>query len=179
MKEYKPIFISLIRFFCVYLVLIGVYYLYLNYYQNRLHTCDPYTETVARQSSSLLNLLGFSSEIYHYDQESFIRLFISKKLVSIINEGCNSLSVMILYVSFIAAFASTWKKTTLFLFFTLLLIHFSNIIRIVFINYVFYRYPEYGKDFHDYIFPAIIYGLIIVLWIAWVKYFLLEKKRKS
>lgn len=177
MKEYKPIITCLVKFFSIYLVLIGFYYLYLNYYQNKLLTCDPFTEIVARQSSSLLNVFGFSSEVSHHNQENHILFFINKKYVSFVNEGCNALSVMILYLSFIIAFASTWKKTFLYLLFTLPIIHFFNITRIAFINYVFYYHPEYGKDAHDYIFPTIIYGLIIILWITWIKYFIFKKEK--
>jgi exosortase family protein XrtF len=176
MKEYKSIIISLIRFFFVYLVLTGLYYLYLDHYQNNLQTCDPFTELVAKQSSAFLNRLGFSSEVSQYDKENYMRFSINKEYISITNEGCNALSVMIMYISFIIAFASTRKKTAFFLIFTLILIHFFNIIRVAFINYILYYYPKYGEDIHDYVFPAVIYGLVIVLWIIWIKYFVLKKK---
>jgi len=37
-------------------------------------------------------------------------------------------------------------------------------------------YPEYGKMFHDFIFPAIIYGSVVVLWLIWIKFFALKNE---
>ncbi|WP_295842958.1 exosortase family protein XrtF [uncultured Apibacter sp.] len=176
MKEYKPIFISLVKFFSVYLFLTILYYWYLSYYQNKLHTCDDYTYMVAKQSSSLLNWVGISSQALHMDNENYMRFFINNKSISIVNEGCNALSVIILYISFIIAFANSIKKTCVYLLITILIIYLINILRISFINYVFSYYPEYGEASHDYLFPAIIYGLIIVLWIIWIKFFVFKKK---
>ncbi|MGM5630507.1 exosortase family protein XrtF [Apibacter raozihei] len=178
MKEYKPIILSLIKFFAVYIVLIAIYYLYLNYYQDILKTCDPFTEVVAKQSSLLLNLVGFPSETHHFNQENYMHFSINNKYISGVNEGCNAISVIILFLSFVIAFSSGKIKTLLYILVTLPIIHFANIIRIAFINYVFYYYPQYGKDVHDYIFPAIIYGLIIILWIIWIKYFVFVKNEK-
>lgn len=177
MKEYRPIFISLLKFFSVYLVLTALYYSYLTYYQNTLKTCDEYTYIVAKHSSCLLNWIGIFSQAKHIDQENYMRFYVNNNFVSIVNEGCNTLSVIILYISFIIAFANSLKKTCIYLIITILLIYFINLIRISFINYIFYYYPEYGKFIHDYLFPAVIYGLVIILWIVWIKYFLFKKNQ--
>lgn len=176
MKEYRPIFISLLKFFSVYLILTALYYWYLTYYQNDLATCDIYTFNVAKQSSCLLQWIGITSKAIHIDHENFMRFYINNKFVSIVNEGCNALSVIILYVSFIIAFAYSFKKTCIYLVITILFIYLINIVRISFVNYIFYYYPQYGKFSHDYLFPSIIYGLIIILWIVWIKYFIFKKK---
>jgi hypothetical protein len=36
---------------------------------------------------------------------------------------------------------------------------------------MYYRFPEYQKVLHDLIFPAVIYGLVFVLWITWVTFY--------
>src|SRR5690625_7148659 len=51
-----------------------------------------------------------------------------------------------------------------------------NVLRIALLNYIFVYLPDYGKIAHDYLFPAIIYGTIVVLWIIWVRFFALKIK---
>ncbi|PQL95752.1 exosortase family protein XrtF [Apibacter adventoris] len=179
MKEYKPILICLLKFFSVYFILISLYNLYLNHYQIQLHTCDPFTKIVAQQSSYLLKIIKINSSTLHINQDNYMLFFINKKLVSIVNEGCNALSIMILYLAFIISFASTWKKTVIYILVTLIILHISNIIRIAFINYSAYFYPMYRNELHDYIFPAIIYGLVILLWIIWINFFVLKSAKNE
>ncbi|WP_435524815.1 hypothetical protein [Chryseobacterium indoltheticum] len=38
-----------------------------------------------------------------------------------------------------------------------------NVLRISGLNIVYSDYPQYGKMSHDYVFPAIIYGSVVVL----------------
>jgi len=39
-----------------------------------------------------------------------------------------------------------------------------------------YEYPQYASLMHEIIFPLIIYGTVIILWISWVRvYANLEK----
>lgn len=178
MKEYKPIIISLLKFFSVYFILTVLYNLYLNHYQKQLLTCDPFTKMVAQESSCLLKVIGVDSLVLHNNQDNYMLFFINRKLISIVNEGCNALSVMILYTSFILSFASTWKKTGIYIFSTLVILHISNIIRIAFINYCGCFYPAYRHELHDYVFPAIIYGLVILLWVIWIKYFAFKSTKK-
>ncbi|TWP29092.1 exosortase family protein XrtF [Apibacter muscae] len=175
MKEYKSILIVLVKFFCVYLVLIGLYYLYLNFYQNKLQTCDPYTEIVAKQSATLLNFVSVNSMAIHINHNNFMFFAIDSKISSIVNEGCNALSVIILYIAFIIAFANTWRNTTIFLLSSVLIIYITNLIRIAFLNYIFHTFPSYSNLAHDYIFPVIIYGIIIFFWMVWIKFFVLNK----
>jgi exosortase family protein XrtF len=69
-------------------------------------------------------------------------------------EGCNAVSVMILFV-FVFAFYK--GKKLVFVILGLILLYIMNVLRIVGLN-IDSDYKEYGKTFHDYIFPAVIYG---------------------
>ncbi|MDR3272290.1 MAG: exosortase family protein XrtF [Flavobacteriaceae bacterium] len=176
MREYKPIIIMLIKFFAVYLILVFLYDLYLSYYQETLQTCDPYTTHVATQTAKILRWIGFDSEAVHYLQRNYMTILIDGKRISIVNEGCNALSVNILFVAFIIAFSVGFKRTFLFTLAGLIVLYIANLVRIVFINYIFYEHRHYGKTVHDYIFPAIIWGMVVVLWLVWIKFFALKRK---
>lgn len=88
-------------------------------------------------------------------------------------EGCNAVSVIILFIAFIFAFYRGFN-TFIFVFAGVIFLYIINILRIVGINVVLLEYPSYGKAAHDYIFPAIIYGSVVLLWIIWIKFFVLK-----
>ena len=68
------------------------------------------------------------------------------------------ISIRILFISFIVAFANKFKITALYILFGSLFIYGVNISRIAFIAIALYKYPKYQDILHDYIFPGIIYG---------------------
>jgi exosortase family protein XrtF len=76
---------------------------------------------------------------------------------------------MILFVSFIVAFAQKFKKTLLYMLGGLALIYATNIIRIVLLSIALYQYPESSDFLHDIVFPGIIYGMVFLLWLFWVR----------
>src|SRR5690554_7241579 len=84
-------------------------------------------------------------------------------------EGCNAASVIILFVSFIISFAERFKKTFIFLLAGAVLIYVVNIIRIALLAIALYEFPDYQEVLHSVIFPAVIYGMVFILWIVWVR----------
>ena len=107
--------------------------------------------------------------------ENYLQLgklyFLNGDYVSRIIEGCSSVSIIILFLSFIIAFSGSLKSTVLFGLFGSLLIYVVNILRIIAISILFIKFPEYQTILHDLVFPSIIYGLTFMLWVTWVKYF--------
>ena len=173
MQSNKTVIIFLIKFFGVYVLLFLMYSLYLNKYQKNtdFYACSPITEKVAEQTSYLLNVLGYNSKIEQHQEEVSIKLYIHNKIVARIIEGCNSASIIILFISFIVAFSSNFKDTALYILFGSLVIYFVNIVRIVIIAIALYKYPHYEKILHDVFFPTVIYGTTFLLWIFWVRTF--------
>src|SRR5690606_22304089 len=94
--------------------------------------------------------------------------------VSRMVEGCNAVSVMILFLSFIFAFYKG-AKTFVFVGLALVALHIMNVLRIVGLNILLVEMPQYSKIGHDYLFPAIIYGSVVVLWLIWIKLFALKE----
>ena len=89
-------------------------------------------------------------------------------------EGCNAVSIMIIFLAFIFTFYKG-AKTFWFALGGLIFIYIVNVFRIAIINVVVLEYPDYQKISHDYLFPAIIYGAVVLLWIIWIKFFVLKK----
>ena len=179
MKEFKPLILFLARFLGTYIVLSLLYKLYLDQYLP-FNNPDPITKFTSDTSAYFLNLFGHVSYSNISITRPWMRLVLDGQVASIVNEGCNAISVVIIFVSFIIAFYTNLKHTLLFILGGLITLFVMNISRIIMLNYIFrYHYEEYGKIAHDYLFPAIIYGTIVILWIIWVRFFVIKQTKKN
>jgi exosortase family protein XrtF len=169
----KAIIVFLVKFFATYFILFGAYSLYLNKTQQKgdFFSCSPITRTVATHVSKVSRMLGYDAKIEQHTAELSIKFILDGQYVSRIIEGCNSISIIILFLSFIVAFSGALKYTLIFGIFGGLLIYVVNVLRIIAISILHMRFPEYETILHDLLFPSIIYGLTFMLWITWVKYF--------
>ncbi|MEX1381949.1 exosortase family protein XrtF [Lutibacter sp.] len=173
MQNNKTVIIFLAKFFGTYMLLFLLYSSYLSKNQTTaaFFACTPITKTVAEQSQYLLNLVGFDAKIEQHASELSIKLFINSMYVARVVEGCNAVSIIILFIAFIVAFASGFKKTALYILFGSLIIYIINIVRIAIIALAIYKYPAYENVLHAIIFPSIIYGITFLLWFIWIQKF--------
>lgn len=167
-KDLKNTLFPLLKFISIYLILIGLYQFYLNIYKDK--ELDIFSQKVAQQSIWLSSQLGFSSHLVPQPELQIAWFYINNTYVSYFNEGCNAVSVIILFIAFIFAFYQGFK-TFIFTFISVIGLHILNVIRVTLLNIIYLKFPEYSKIGHDYLFPAIIYGAVVVLWIFWIKFF--------
>lgn len=167
LQKNRAFFIFLAKFVLSYMVLSCLYWLYLNQYDIAKHETDSMTYLVAKQCRDVVNFIGSTATIIPDKSEGY-RFMLNGKWVVRVVEGCNAISVMILFTAFIVAFSTTFKRTALYILIGLIIIHILNIVRIVLICYGVYYYREYVTLMHDIIFPLFIYGVVFVLWVAWV-----------
>ena len=173
MKNRKIIINFLIRFFVTYFLLLGVYSFYLKQTQQKgdIFSCDPLTEKVAYQTQQLGNLLGFNTSIVQHESELSMKFFAGEVYAARIVEGCNSVSIIILFLTFIIAFKGSLKATIIFGLVGGAVIYVVNIFRVLFLSLLMYKYPEYKYLLHSLLFPGVIYGTTFILWIIWVNKF--------
>lgn len=175
-KETKPILYFVGRFFLVYIALTALYSWYLQPYLYERKFADPVTVWMTGAAVDVMNFLGYDAFQMQKSGETFRRFILEGRYSSMVNEGCNAVSVMIIFVSFIIAFARDFKKTTVFILSGILILIISNIIRIAWLTWIFRYHEEYTKIAHDFLFPGIIYGTVVALWLIWVKYFAFSDK---
>lgn len=173
LKDFKPVLGILLRFIIIYLVLLFAYQFYLTSFKEQ--GLDPFSRMVAKQVMFLQNTMGFPSALYDDVPKQQVWFHVKSQFVTRMVEGCNAISVMILFLSFIFAFYKG-VKTFVFVVVGLILLHIMNVSRISGLNIVYSEYPQYGKMSHDYVFPAIIYGSVVVLWLVWIKFFALKNE---
>lgn len=178
--QYKPFFLFLFKFLAFYIVFTVVYKLYLNQYDENQYEVDGITKNVAIYSARLLNMFGEEAYTYPNEMGNYMSFLVSNKYVSRVVEGCNAISVIILFAAFVFAFSNTFKRTFVFILAGSIIIYLLNILRIALLNYAFYYYPQYNDFLHDILFPLFIYGVVFVLWIVWItKFSGYEKNTKT
>ena len=155
------------------------YKLYLDYSTGSRYYPDYFTNLVARQSEALIEVLGYNTEVVKHGTEASMKVIIENKFVARVVEGCNSVSIIILFVSFIIAFADTFKATLIYLLAGSVLIYAVNLMRIVILSIGLYHYPWRRDILHTIIFPLIIYGMVFLLWMIWVRRFAKIHKRND
>jgi exosortase family protein XrtF len=179
MPQNKAIILFLAKFFISYFLLVALYTIYLSKTQEKtnLYACSPITTTVAKQTVSMIEFLGYDAEIEQHQDELSIKILVNNKYVSKVIEGCNSISIIILFLAFIIAFSGRLLPTIIYGIVGSALIYVINIFRIAVISIEILKYPKYQEFFHGILFPVIIYGMVCLLWLIWVrKYATLNKK---
>ncbi|NUY81757.1 exosortase family protein XrtF [Flavobacterium sp. MAH-1] len=179
LKQYKPFFIFLLKFFAVYAGLTLIYQTYLNSFNAAAFEVDDFTKLVADQTKWFTDALGYHTEVKPHLLQPSIMFILDGTYVARVVEGCNALSVIILFAAFVVAFKGEWKKTLCFILGGTVLIHILNIVRIGLLSIALLHYPKYEHILHGVIFPAIIYGVVFLLWVVWVNKFSQHGRKKE
>ena len=177
--KYKSVIKFILTFVLVYAILSVAYKLYLDYSDGSKFYPDYVTNLTAKQSESLLDSLGYEASIEEHTDEPSMKLIINNKYVARVIEGCNSISIIILFISFIIAFAGRIKPTIIYLLAGSVLIYAVNLFRIVILSIGLFHYPWRRDILHNIIFPIIIYGMVFLLWMVWVNRFATLKKQDA
>ena len=152
----------------VYIFLAICYQVYLDYSKDSKYYPDYFTELVAHQTQELSNAFGYETYMLDHPDEPSIKVIFRGKYLARIIEGCNGISIIILFVAFIAAFAEKWKPTLIYILAGSVLIYIANLLRIVLLHFGMYHYPWHQEFLHGTLFPLAIYGMVFLLWMFWV-----------
>lgn len=175
-KGFSPVILFILKFIAVYFLLLLAYNYYLSLYNTQLIP-DPYSRLVGQWSAAVANVFGMEASVVDDKYAPWVWIYLSGKKTAYINEGCNAISIMIIFVAFIAAFSTTIKKTLLYIVSGLVIIQIMNVARIALLSYIIRHHRAFTKPAHDYLFPIIIYGTVFLLWVIWVRYFVQAKPK--
>jgi exosortase family protein XrtF len=165
MKDFAPTIIFLGKFLLVYFLGNILYGLFIESYGNEP---DPITFQVTEQSAYLLRATGHNVLVVKNLNAPTVRVISDNREVLNVFEGCNGVNVYIVFLSFVIAFSSKFKRVILFCLFGGLIIHAVNLIRIAALFVTAINSPEFFYYFHKYFFTAILYCIVFALWAAWV-----------
>lgn len=131
----------------------------------------PLSELVVKHSTALLSLVDSN---YHLSVEQRGKYLMhtvcynTKCLVGV-GRGCNALELFVLFAGFIIAFPGSLKHKLWFIPLGVVLIHFLNVVRVAALAMIQFKAPQYLDFNHRYTFTFIVYGVIFLLWVIWVK----------
>jgi len=171
LTKYKLVIRFILIFLLVYSALTIAYNMYLNHSDGSKFYPDYLTNLVAKQTNTLLNGVGYEANIVAHANEPSMKIIINGKFVARVIEGCNAISIIILFLSFIIAFAGKFKTTLMYCLAGSIIIYAFNLIRIVILSIGLYHYPWRKEILHTVIFPMLIYGTVFLLWMFWVNRF--------
>ena len=136
------------------------------------HTINkPLSQLVVEQTTWLLS---FFDANYHLSIEQRGKYILhtvcydTKCLVGV-GRGCNALELFVLFAGFIMAFPGAVKNKVWYISAGILLIHVLNICRVAALAVIQFKAPQYLDFNHKYTFTFLVYGVIFILWIIWVK----------
>jgi exosortase family protein XrtF len=140
---------------------------------------DSITELVAKNTKQLLILFNADADIVKNDSEPYIRLIYNQYYIARMIEGCNGVSVIILFISFVVSFSGKIKPTLFFILGGSLIIYILNVARIASLCVLLYLFPKEEQLLHGVFFPLFIYGIVFILWVIWVNKFSLYAKNTA
>ncbi len=175
--KYKSVIKFILTFLLVYVSFSVLYSFYLDFSEGTKYYPDYFTHIVAKQTEALLNTFGYNAQVLPHPDEPSMKVIVNNQYLARVIEGCNSVSVIILFVSFIVAFSGKLKTTMFFILLGSVLIYTVNLFRIATLVVALYHYPEKQDILHGVVFPSIIYGMVFLLWIFWVNRFSKLKKK--
>jgi len=106
--------------------------------------------------------------VIHPRKASIFFLYKSDPVFQIV-EGCNAISVCIIFVSFIIAFSKFNVKSIRFSLIGIIAILVMNIFRIITLGALYINNFAFVNIIHDTLFPASIYGFTVLLWLIWIQ----------
>lgn len=170
-KKYSSVIRFIVIFLGSYFIFSLFYNIYLELSNSAVYYPDFFTYLVSVQSKAVIEFMGYTSFITPHDAEASMKLFINDYFLVRVVEGCNSVSIIILFISFILAFFASLKLTLIYILAGSVIIYVMNIVRIAILTIGIYEYPQHAELLHSIIFPLIIYGTVFLLWLLWVRIF--------
>lgn len=189
LKEFKPTILFLVKFFGIYFGFSFLYGLYISNYENAdSPETDPITRFVTFNCTNTASLFGYTPEVVLDDhlnweseeEQTYDSVLIEGMYAISVEEGCNGINIMILFMAFVVAFGGKLLNMLIFIPAGLLFIHLSNIARLFLLLVL---NVEWGAQafhfFHKYGFTAVIYLSILFLWYLWVTKYSGRKRKKK
>ncbi|MCD6178426.1 MAG: archaeosortase/exosortase family protein [Bacteroidales bacterium] len=93
-----------------------------------------------------------------------------------INHGCSGLKQILQISLLLLIFPGPWKHKLWYIPMGMIIIHLTNLFRIIGLAEVLVYLPDYWKFSHDNLFRPFFYVVIFTLWVIWVEKFMKKQK---
>lgn len=165
LSDFKPAILFLAKFIVMY---VACNLLYGWYITSWYPAPDPVTHWVTDQSAAVLNMLGWETTVHNHSVKPTTYIAHNHKTVIAVYEGCNGLNVLVVFLSFLFAYGPVSKRMLWFVPLGIVVIHLSNLLRIIILFLVSLNLPDFLYFTHKYLFTAFIFLFVFLLWFWWV-----------
>jgi exosortase/archaeosortase family protein len=132
------------------------------------------TNIITSGVTHCINFSSPSSSVYtwvrykgiDYDSDA---IFKNGKIVFVIADICNGLSLMAIYVGFIILMPYPFKRKIIFSVIGMIVLTIANIVRCGLLYWIYRRHPDMFDFNHHYTFTILMYLLIFYGWILFTK----------
>ena len=127
------------------------------------------SKVLAKQSNFILNIFGYETLLEDHKDMIVTKIIGNDFEHGVwIGEPCNGVKLFGLFSIFIIAFPGKLKSKIWFIPFGILIIHFTNVIRIAILTVISSNNPKLLDFNHNVTFQVIIYSIILLLWFVWI-----------
>lgn len=165
-KEFKPTIFFLLKFLSIYIVCNLLYGIFVTAYEPR---ADPLTKFVTEQTAQVLSAMGWPTETFAYTTDPTVAIVYQKRAIVSVYEGCNGINVVIIFLAFLFSFGPYTRAMLWFIPMGVMLVHLSNLTRIMLLFFVSLKFPNHLYFLHKYFFTSFIYACVFLLWILWIR----------
>jgi exosortase/archaeosortase family protein len=88
-----------------------------------------------------------------------------------INSSCSAVKQFMQWLVLMILYPGIWKHKLWFVPAGIIIIHLTNIFRIVGLSVVLLNWPDYWDWSHDWLFRPFFYVVIFAMWVLWVERF--------
>ena len=166
LEEFRPALRFLMVFLAVYAGMSLAYQVYLQ--RSGTHV-DPMSRILGEHAAMGLRAVGYTAVSEHSLGLQEERILIDSIAKVKVIEGCNGLSVMILFLAFVLAFGPWSSRKGKFVVWGLLAIHAFNVIRVAVLALIIHHSDGSWYSVQKNLFTGSIYLLVLVLWVLWTR----------
>lgn len=141
----------------------------------------PMTTHVGLASTELLNNIGSLSGYKSLRElksesndgsvisEEISQIYHNEKRILYVEDGCNGLELIVLYIGFIICMPSNIWRKILFIIAGVIILHWANIIRSSILIYIREYHESYFDFTHTYFFKIVLYAITFALWMLFAR----------
>ena len=152
------------KFLAIFLALLGGGFTLMSLNQVNDAFVVPFTSLVAKASGWALDFIG---------QDIVMRgtQIHSPRFAVDVQNGCNGLETVLIFVSAVLAFPASWKARAAGLALGLVAIQFVNLIRVVALFLTGVYFPAFFDSSHTVVWQSIVILFGVLLWMFWANRF--------
>jgi exosortase H (IPTLxxWG-CTERM-specific) len=161
-----------IQFLVLFIVLLGGGFALIAWQPVNDGLVEPFTAAIAKVSAKVLDLLGQETTM------NGTRIY-GKNFAVDIENGCNGIEALIIFLSATLSFPASWKARLTGLVIGAIGIQIVNLIRVVALFLTGVYFPSFFDSSHTVVWQTVVILFAVLLWIFWAQRYALPPRQAA